>query len=178
MAVTVRRNEAVRILEEGHARLSDLFSQLSDEDFARRGTIGGGEWSAKDVAAHMGGWYELILEDLSGWRPGLRPGFADLIAPDEIVDRMNAEIVEGWLQIPAPVARQRYGQAHQRLVEAIRGLSDGAWEAEVPARESSVQSQSLGDLRLSAGPSVGYADGVPPLSVRAGAGSPGRGLGR
>ena len=44
------------------------------------------------------------------------------------------------------MARQRYEQAHQRLVEAIRGLSDGAWEAEVPARESPAQSQSLGDL--------------------------------
>jgi len=31
--------------------------------------LGGGEWSAKDVAAHTGGWYEPILEDLSGWRP-------------------------------------------------------------------------------------------------------------
>ena len=78
---------------------------------------------------------------------GARPAFADSIAPEEVVDRINAEIVEDWLVIPAAEARERYRRAHERLVEAIRVLPDTAWEAEVPPQAGIAASpRSLGDL--------------------------------
>ncbi len=158
--VTVPKNEAIRIIESGHAALEELFSQLSDEDFSQRGTMGGGEWSAKDVAAHMGGWYERIPEGLGAIRRGERPEFPDLLAPEEVVDRVNAEIVEEWLEIPPAQVRERYRNAHEGLMEAIRGLTASEWEANVPAApDSAGQRQSVGDLLGEALGSPGYPFG-------------------
>ena len=33
-----------------------MLAELDTSAFERRGTIGGGEWSAKDLAAHLGAW--------------------------------------------------------------------------------------------------------------------------
>jgi len=153
--VTVPKNEAIRILEAGHAALEELFSQLSDEDFSQRGTMGGGEWSAKDVAAHVGGWYERYSRvGIDAIRRGERPEFADLLAP-EVMDRVNAEIVEEWLEIPAAEVRERYRNAEEGEIEAIRGLSESEWEADVPpAPGSTGPRQSVGDL-------LGETDGAP-----------------
>lgn len=145
--MTISKSEAIHILEDAHAAIDDLFSQLSDEDFSRRGTMGGGEWSAKDVAAHMGGWYERVLEGLDALKQGERPQFADLLAPEETVDRVNAEIVEEWLAVPAARARERYRMAHEHLIVAVRGLSENEWEAEVPPPAASPpERRSIGDL--------------------------------
>lgn len=146
--VTVPKNEAIRILEAGRAALEALFSQLSDEDFSQRGTIGGGEWSVKDVAAHVGGWYERYIPvGLDAIRRGERPEFADLLGGAEVDDRVNAEIVEEWLEIPTVEVRERYRKAEEGLMEAIRGLSESEWEADVPpAPGSAGPRQSVGDL--------------------------------
>ncbi len=60
----ITREEAVRLLEEQHAELATLFEELDPDAFVRRGTMGGGEWSAKDLAAHMGVWEEFAIETI------------------------------------------------------------------------------------------------------------------
>jgi hypothetical protein len=147
--VTVPKNEALRIVEGGHLALEELFSQLSDEDFSQRGTMGGGEWSAKDVAAHIGGWYERYMGvGIDAIRRGERPGFADLTVGGEVADdRVNAEIIEEWLAIPAAEVRKRYRNANEGMMEAIRGLSESEWKADVPPVPGSAeQRQSVGDV--------------------------------
>ena len=51
----ITREEAVRLLEEQHAELATLFQEL-DPTRSSAGTMGGGEWSVKDLAAHLGSW--------------------------------------------------------------------------------------------------------------------------
>jgi len=68
----ITREDAVRLLEEQHAELATLFGRLDDDAFVRRGTMGGGEWSAKDLAAHMGIWEELAIETIDAFGRGER----------------------------------------------------------------------------------------------------------
>ena len=65
----ITREEAVRLLEEQHAELATLFEELDPDAFVRRGTMGGGEWSAKDLAAHMGLWEEFAIEAIDAFAP-------------------------------------------------------------------------------------------------------------
>jgi hypothetical protein len=68
------REEALATLAEGQSRVDALLSELTEDQFTRRGTIGGGEWSAKDFLGHMAFWEEIALETLASWRRGERPG--------------------------------------------------------------------------------------------------------
>ena len=74
----ITREEAVRLLEEQHAELGTLFEELDPDAFVRRGTMGGGEWSAKDLAAHLGSWEEFSLGVINGFRRGERPTIDEL----------------------------------------------------------------------------------------------------
>jgi hypothetical protein len=59
--VTPTHAQAAATLEEGNAALAALFGHLSPAEMTRPATIGGGEWSAKDLLAHVAFWEELLL---------------------------------------------------------------------------------------------------------------------
>lgn len=126
------RDAAIRLLEEQHTELARLLADLDDEDFVRRGTIGGGEWSAKDLAAHMGIWEELALETMQTFGRGERPSIEDWFDRSGAGDRVNAEGVERFLDTPAPDVLARFEDLHRRVVSQIGAMSDQTWTAPYP----------------------------------------------
>ena len=67
------RDDALRILEEWHRTNASLFGRLSDEQMNVRGTIGSGDWSAKDLLGHVGAWHRYALETLTAFRRAEKP---------------------------------------------------------------------------------------------------------
>ena len=126
------RDDAVRLLEDQHAELAALLAELDEDAFARRGTMGGGEWSAKDLAAHMVIWEELAIEVMDAFGRGERPPVEDRFTEPGNGDRVNAEGVERFLDTPAPDVLARFEDMHRRVVAAIGSTSDEAWTAEYP----------------------------------------------
>jgi hypothetical protein len=126
------RDEAVRLLEEQHAELAALFARLDEDAFVRRETIGGGDWSAKDLAAHVGIWEELAIEVIDAFGQGERPAVEDRFTEPGNGDRVNAEGVERFLDTPAPDVLARFEDQHRRVIAAIGSTSDEAWTAEYP----------------------------------------------
>ena len=126
------RDEAVRLLEEQHAELAALFARLDEDAFVRRETIGGGDWSAKDLAAHVGIWEELAIEVIVAFGQGERPAVEDRFTEPGNGDRVNAEGVERFLDLPAPDVLARFEDQHRRIIAAIGSTSDEAWTAEYP----------------------------------------------
>ncbi len=47
------REDAVRILDDGHGQIHSLVERLTEQDFERTATIGGGDWSARDLVGHL-----------------------------------------------------------------------------------------------------------------------------
>jgi hypothetical protein len=70
MSAVTTREDAVSLLEDQHAEVAGLLTGLDEDAFVRRGTIGGGDWSAKDLAAHLGSWEEFSLETIDAFRRG------------------------------------------------------------------------------------------------------------
>jgi len=129
----VTRDEATRLLEEQHAQVADLLGGLDDEAFARRGTIGGGEWSAKDLALHLGSWEDFAVETLAQLRRGERPSIEDAFTGDGSgTDRLNEDHVNLQLDVDPHEARARFQARHRRVVEAIAATEEAAWAAEYP----------------------------------------------
>jgi hypothetical protein len=126
------RDEAVRVLEEQHAELAALFAELDEDAFVRRGTIGGSDWSAKDLAAHMGIWEAFAVEAMDAVGRGERPAFEDRFTDPGGGDRVNAEGVERFLDRPAPDVLARFEDLHRRVIAAVESTSEEAWIADYP----------------------------------------------
>jgi hypothetical protein len=117
------RDEAVRLLEDQHAEVAALLAQLDEDAFARRGTMGGGDWSAKDLAAHLGLWEEFALETIDSSGRGERPSIEQRYA-SWTGDQLNEEGVERFLHASTPEVMTRFDDLHRRLVSAIGSTSD------------------------------------------------------
>ncbi len=68
--MTPSRPQALRVLGEDHESVRELVERLGSDDLARPATIGGGDWSAKDLLGHLTSWEEHALEALAAWRRG------------------------------------------------------------------------------------------------------------
>jgi Mycothiol maleylpyruvate isomerase N-terminal domain len=127
----IPRDEAARLLEEQHAEVAALFAELDEDAFALRGTMGGGEWSAKDLAAHLGLWEEFALATIDEFGRGERPRFEER-SESQTGDQLNDEGVERFLHASTPDVMTRFDDLHRRLISAIGSTTDDAWGAEYP----------------------------------------------
>lgn len=126
------RDEAIELLEEQHRELARLLGELDADALVRRGTIGDGGWSAKDLAAHMGVWEELALETMETFGRSERPSIEDWFNRPGAGDRVNAEGVERFLDRPAREVLARFEDLHRRVVYEIGALGDVTWAAPYP----------------------------------------------
>jgi len=126
------RDEAIRLLEDQHAEVAALLAELDTSAFERRGTIGGGEWSAKDLAAHLGAWEGFVLEVLEAFGRGERPAFEDEFLEPGATDRLNAREEQRCLDTPGDEVLARFEELHLRVVGAIGSMTDEGWAAEYP----------------------------------------------
>jgi hypothetical protein len=118
------RADAVRLLEERHAAVAELLGRLDEDAFARRGAIGGDDWSAKDLADHLGSWEEMALEVLEAFGRGERPRVEDEFTEPGATDRINDREVRRFLEVGAAEVLERFGDLHRRIVAETGGTPD------------------------------------------------------
>jgi len=135
----LRRAEAIAVLAAGQAELDGLFDQLDIDQLSRPGTIGSGDWAAKDLMGHIAFWEELALDTVDAVRAGLKPRVVEVET-----DQLNAENQAEQAARSAPELRARAASAHEALLAAIHSLSETEWTAALPWSEGNVG--SLGDL--------------------------------
>lgn len=128
------REEAVSILEEGNARIEELLAGVPEAELTREATIGGGEWSGKDLIGHLTTWEEFALRTLAEWRRGEVPWVETEHGPfhgpgNEAVDAINAAAVEEKRRLSLDEVRRMSRETHHTLVAEITALSDDEWRA-------------------------------------------------
>jgi hypothetical protein len=122
------RDEAVRILEEGNRAVAELLDRVSDEQFVEPATIGGGDWSARDLLGHLTTWEELALETLEEWRQGQTPRVeTEIFGVDDGVDAFNATTVEAKRRLSERETRTIAERVHAMIVRDIEAMSDEEW---------------------------------------------------
>jgi hypothetical protein len=120
-------------IEQGRAAWEDLVSQVDEAAMDEPGAMG--DWSFKDVAAHLNGWRELTiarLESAAGDKTAPSQPW-----PDGFHDENNeaTDATNAWLH-----ARARERSANDILAEArdqfarIRALVEAIPEADLDAR--------------------------------------------
>jgi DinB family protein len=127
--MTTTPDEAIDILQRGHSAIAALLRDVPGDDLVRPGTIGGGEWSAKDLIAHMTTWEEIALRTLDEWERGERPWIEET---DSDADRINAERHAEKAGRSAERVSADGERIHAELVGRLRVLSETQWAAPAP----------------------------------------------
>ncbi|MFM7719095.1 MAG: maleylpyruvate isomerase N-terminal domain-containing protein [Actinomycetota bacterium] len=136
------RAQALAAIEEGHREVAELLASIGDEDLARPGTIGDGDWSAKDLAVHLAEWESHAVRAIEAWRRGERPDVLDLTG--DAIETANAEAVAAHRPHPPRAARRRFESAYGDLVAAIDAVTNDEWDA--PLAFPTPRPMTLGDL--------------------------------
>jgi hypothetical protein len=153
-----RPAEAAAILVEGSETLDALFSRLSRGAAEARGTIGGGAWSARDLAGHIETWEEVALRTIDDIRAGRPPSIRNTVTDEASLDLFNAAEVErkagrGWEE-----TLTSFRATNARLVATIRTILGDDWERVVPGSE--------GDRVRTFGEQIGSNTGMPAYPFR------------
>lgn len=139
------RNEALATLAEGKAALDALISQLDDTQFERPATIGGGDWSARDLVAHLAWWEEIAQQAVDDWRAGRVP-WIEAVFRDGTVDDVNAGNDARTRGQSSAEVRERAARAHASIVATISEMADDEWAEKAFLRRGQAQ-----ELRHAAG---------------------------
>src|SRR5437870_3789711 len=122
------RAEALATLEEAWTTVAGLLSLLSEEQACEPSTIGGGEWSAKDLLGHLAFWEELAVEALNERRAGGRPRIEDVFAAGAAgVDAENAANSARTAAQSLNEVLARAGASKEAIVAAIWSMTDQEW---------------------------------------------------
>ncbi len=124
------KDEAIATLQEGWGRVESLLSSLSDEQATAPATIGGGDWSAKDLLGHLATWEAFALDAVSEWRQGRKPYIAGLLNGGIVgIDHVNALTVADKASLTWDEVRAGAEGTHAALVRLIGEMSDDEWNA-------------------------------------------------
>jgi Mycothiol maleylpyruvate isomerase N-terminal domain len=119
------------LMEAEYAGWSELCSLLNSTDAVRLEEPGcEGEWSAKDLMAHLAGWFAETVQVLEQIRFGTYQPF------DYDVDELNERFIEANRDQPEPVVRAEMAASRNRMLEEFNLLPELTPVAEEWFRES------------------------------------------
>jgi DinB superfamily len=110
---------AIRRMVEVRRATIGFLSQLSEEELVRRRTRG--QWSIKDVLAHIAAWEQEGAHRLELIAQGFGERIHFYHDPREI-DRFNARAVSAARRMPLGAVLRRLARARRRLTDALHAL--------------------------------------------------------
>jgi nicotinate-nucleotide adenylyltransferase len=122
------KRELVEAEDAGWAELWGLLGSMDVATFEKPGCEG--DWSAKDLMAHIAGWFAETVQVLEQIRFGTYRPF------DYDVDELNARFVEANRDQPGPVVRAELAASRNRMLEEFNLLPELTPAAEEWFRES------------------------------------------
>jgi hypothetical protein len=124
--MTIERRAAMATLEEGHASVRALVARLTTAELERRATIGGGDWSARDLVGHLTAWEEHALAALEAWRAGLGAPIQRALR-ERGLTAVNAATAAADRRRATGEILRRSDAIHTGLIEALRAIPDSTW---------------------------------------------------
>jgi hypothetical protein len=124
-----RLAEALTTLDRGHREIEHELARLAPDELVVTG-IGGGEWSPKDLVAHLALWHEIALRTIEEFRSGATPWIVGVFASpgpgpnDEELARRAPWSVDR--------STKAYHEARSATTSALTGLGADEWSAAVP----------------------------------------------
>jgi hypothetical protein len=140
------KQQFLKKLDQTWAALELSYAGLSEAQLAVHGVTG--DWSVKDILAHVTTWEAEALKYLplilAGGRP---PRYSTLYGG---IDAFNAQITEQKRGLSAAEVRAQLDETHRRLRDFVEGAPDEAFSQETRFRHR-LRLETYGHYRLHAG---------------------------
>lgn len=113
------------LLDKIRSGYAALEAQISPLDEAQMTTAGAdGEWSIKDILAHITAWHYRLL----GWAQAIlrneEPALGDTVETDERLDRLNARFYEENKARPLDEVLSDLHSSYLEVIESVQAMAD------------------------------------------------------
>jgi hypothetical protein len=125
----MKKHQLIQKLEKGWMALKESYAGLSEAQLLEPGVMG--EWSVKDILAHVTTWEEEALSYLplilSGGRPPRYRQFGG-------IDAFNAKMAEQKRDLALPEVLRQLEATHRRLLDYLHSVPEEHFTQETPFR--------------------------------------------
>ncbi len=118
-------------MSDARERLKAAFEGLSDEQMAQPGVCG--DWSARDILAHVAAWDRATAEAFRMMLKGERPRLLDL--EDEEIEAFNMEHHTQTLTSSVAEVGAEFDAAREDMVSVLKDTDNTAMFAPAPGEE-------------------------------------------
>lgn len=116
----MNREQLIRKIEKAWADLQASYAGLSETEMNRPGVTG--EWSVKDILAHVTTWEEEALKSLPIIQRGERPERYSVLYGG--IDAFNAQMAEQKRELTLEQVMAELEATHRRLLELVKNAPD------------------------------------------------------
>ncbi len=114
------RRQLLQRLDTAWAAFEESYAGLSDAQLMKPGVTG--EWSVRDILAHVTTWEEEALTHLPLILEGGTPPRYSVTYGG--IDAFNARMTERKASFPLATVRRHLGETHGRLIDLVRKAPD------------------------------------------------------
>lgn len=108
-------------MSAGHDALEKILTPLSEAQMTVPGV--NGEWSIKDVLAHLAAWQHRTLDRLHAAARNEKPGLPG-ISTEEEMNKLNEQFYEENKSRPLAEVMADLRRTHLQMLDAVQALSD------------------------------------------------------
>ena len=126
----MKKPQVIDKLEAAYRDFTESYAGLSDAQMLAPGVTG--EWSVKDLLAHVTWWEEEALKHLPGILRGVRPPRYSVLYGG--IDAFNAKMTAEHQALSLGEARRQAADVHRRLVEYLQTIPDEQFASETRFR--------------------------------------------
>ena len=124
------KNEMLAQIRETRANLQAVLDTLSNEQITTPNVQG--EWSVKDMLAHISAWERLAMDRLDAGFNNREPGY-NRIQNDADVDEFNASVYDRNKGRPLFEVWAEFDASHKAFLKVIEALDEETFAGNIPA---------------------------------------------
>ncbi len=123
MAEQINRTTLLDNMQRGYVALEAVLTPLNEDQVTTAGV--NGDWSIKDILAHIATWQQILLERLQAANRGEEPALPpDLDVTEEEIDRLNAQFYEENKARPLAGVLTDFRTSYQHIAKIVQAISD------------------------------------------------------
>jgi hypothetical protein len=126
----MKKQQVISKLEQAWEAFNDAYAGLSDEQMVQPGVTG--DWSVKDILAHVSWWEEEALKHLPHILEGGRPPRYSVVYGG--IDAFNAQMTELKRGFTLAEVRRQAEETHLRLTAYLQGVAEEPFNSETRFR--------------------------------------------
>ncbi len=126
----MKKQQVIDQIEQGFQAFKDASAGLTDAQMLEPGVSG--NWSVRDILAHVNGWEEEALKYLPViLKGGQSPRYSQLYGG---IDAFNAQMTDLRKNLSLAEVRDRLERTHRQLIEFIEEVDEQQFKAETRFR--------------------------------------------